>query len=69
MYGLEILQQRGKRVKSKSQTVLGASSYVCRSYRGKTSREEPFCVLILNRVKGLTWNTFATIFTEQVLAC
>ena len=36
---LEILHQCGKRVKTKSQKVLGANSYVCRSYRGKTGTE------------------------------
>ena len=41
-YKLEILQQCGKKVKTKSQEVLGANSYVCRSYRGKTGRG-PFC--------------------------
>ena len=35
-YDLDVLQQCGKRVKTKSQKVLGAKSYVCRSYRGKT---------------------------------
>ena len=35
-YSLEILHQGGKRVKTKSQKVLGANSYVCRSYKGKT---------------------------------
>ena len=35
---LEFLHQCGKKVKTKSQKVLGASSYVCRSYRGKTGR-------------------------------
>ena len=38
MYELEILHQRGKRVKTKSQKVLRANSYICRSYRGKTGR-------------------------------
>ena len=38
MHGLEILQQCDKRVKTKSQRVLGANSYVCRSYREKTGR-------------------------------
>ena len=38
MYGLEILLQCGKRVKTKSQTVLRANSYVCRSNRRKTGR-------------------------------
>ena len=34
-YGLEPLHQCGKRVKIKSQKVLGANSQVCRSYRRK----------------------------------
>ena len=33
---LEILHQCGERVKTKSQKVLEANSYVCRNYRGKT---------------------------------
>ena len=37
-YGLEILHQCDKRVKTKNQKDFGASSYVCRSYRGKTGR-------------------------------
>ena len=37
-YGLEILHQYGKRVKTKSQTVWTANSYVCTSYIGKTGR-------------------------------
>ena len=37
-YGLNVLRHCGKRVKIKSQKVLGVNSYVCRSYRGKTGR-------------------------------
>ena len=37
-YKFEILHQCGKRVKTESKKVFGASFYVCRSYRGKTSR-------------------------------
>ena len=37
-YQLEILHQFGKRVKTKSRNVFGASSYVC-SYKGKTMFE------------------------------
>ena len=37
-YGLENLQQHGKRVKTKSQKVLRANSNVCGSCRGKTGR-------------------------------
>ena len=33
-----ILHQCGKTVKTKTQKVLGANSYVCRSYRGKTGK-------------------------------
>ena len=36
---VKVLQQCGKRLKTKSQTVLGANSYVCGSYMGKTDRE------------------------------
>ena len=42
-YKLEILYQCSKRVKSKSQKVLEANSYVSRSYRGKPGRRGPFC--------------------------
>ena len=35
-YELETLHQCSKKFKTKSQKFLGASSYVCRSYRGKT---------------------------------
>ena len=35
---LEILHQCGKRVKTKSQKVLVANSYICRCYREKTGR-------------------------------
>ena len=37
-YGLEILHKCGKMVKTRIQKVSGASSYVCRSYRGKTRK-------------------------------
>ena len=45
-----------KKVKTKSQKVLGANSYICRSYRGKTGRwfflvSPPPLPLILKRVK------------------
>ena len=33
-----ILHQRSKKVKTKSQKILEANSYVCRSYKGKTGR-------------------------------
>ena len=51
-YGLVILHQWGKRVKTESQKVVGTNFYVCRSYKGKTGRW-PFCQPpILYRVKG-----------------
>ena len=37
-YGLEILQECGKGVKTKNQKNLGASSYVCNSYRGENGK-------------------------------
>ena len=52
-YGLEILHQCGKRVKTKSRNVLGANSYVCKSYQEKPGRG-PFC---LNRVKVIYDNS------------
>ena len=52
-YELEIFCYCGKRVKTKSQKVLGAKSYVCRSYRGKTGRGGAFSPpRILNRVNS-----------------
>ena len=51
-YGLEISGQCGKRVKTKSQKVLGANLYVCRSNREKTGRGgEGLAFAILNRIK------------------
>ena len=41
-YGLEILNQCGKRVETKSENVFGANFYICRSYRGKTGRGGAF---------------------------
>ena len=38
MYGLEFLNQCGKRVKTKSQKVFWANIYACTSYGGKTDR-------------------------------
>ena len=40
-YKFEILHQSLK-LKTKSQKVLGANSYVCKSYRGKTGRGDLF---------------------------
>ena len=54
---IEILHQCNKRVKTKSQAVFGANSYVCRSYGEKTGRgtfcssPPPSPPAILNRVK------------------
>ena len=50
MCKLEILHNCGKRVKTKSQEVLGAKSYVCRSYTGKTGRAAFLPPPIPNRV-------------------
>ena len=50
-YKLEILHLCGERAKTKSQGVLGANSYICRSYRGKTGRGPFYPPPILNKVK------------------
>ena len=56
-YKLEVLHQCKKRVKTKIQKVLGANSYVCRSYRGKTSRGDifglPSCIGLILRIPEL----------------
>ena len=51
-YGLEILHQCGKRVKTKSHKDLEPNFNLCRSCRWKTGRtgEELFAPLILNRI-------------------
>ena len=48
--GPEILHQCGKSVKTKSQKILAANSYVCRRYREKSSRGAFLALSILNRV-------------------
>ena len=55
-YDLEIFHQCDKRVKTKSQNVLGAKSNVCRSYRGKTGRGDLFGTPILNRVNEFSFS-------------
>ena len=51
-YDFAILRQCGKRAKTKSQKVLWATSYVCRSYSQKTDMGPPSpSPPILNRVK------------------
>ena len=52
-----MIHKSSKRVKTKSQKVFGANSYVCRSYRGKT---EPPLLAILNRVKDTIMDLFKT---------
>ena len=51
-YGLEILNQCLKRVKTKSQKVLWANSYICTSYKRKTGRGPFLAHPSWNRVKG-----------------
>ena len=43
-YSLEILNQCEKRVETKSQKNFGATTYICRSFRGKTVREGLFAL-------------------------
>ena len=56
-----MLHQCGKRVKNKSQKVLGGNSYVCRSYREKTGKWGLFAPSppILNKVKCKCSFTFS----------
>ena len=50
-YGLEILYHCEKRVKTKSQKVLGANSNNCRDHSGKNGGGWLFACPILNMVK------------------
>ena len=68
---LEILHQCCKRVKTKSQKILGANSCFCRSYRGKAGRGI-FYPPILNRVKDIDdnknfWKTIKPFFSYKGL--
>ena len=59
-----------KRVKSKSQKVLGANSYVCISYRRKTGRGAslpPLHSPFLNRVKEWWWISFSSTLHRSIL--
>ena len=62
----EILHQSVKRFKTKSQKVLGAHSYVCRSYRGRTGRET-FLPPILNRVNIIILRIIITITISGII--
>ena len=69
MYENEILHQRGERVKTKSQKVLKAKSYVCRSYRGKTGRGFFLPLpppVILNRVQATYVNLCQFHFFQKI---
>ena len=63
--GIEILHQCGKRVKTKSQNVLGVNFYVCKNYRKNTGRG-PFCPFILNRIMQKLCK-FITHFSKTLL--
>ena len=58
-----MLRKCGKRVKTKTQKVFGANSYVCRSYRGTTDRVGCFAPLlpILNRVNKESYDGFVAL--------
>ena len=55
---LEILDQCGKRVKTKSHRVSGVNPYVCRSYRGKTGRVK---LIGLNFIFKLNYSFIVTV--------
>ena len=60
-YGLEILHQCDKRIKTKSKRAVGANSYICRSYRGKLNR-------VITSVMSIYWLTL-TISWRRSLIC
>ena len=61
---LKLCNNIEKRVKTKSQEVLEATSYVCRSYRGKTGRGGLFAPLppILKMVNNLNLLNYKTLW-------
>ena len=64
-YGLEILRQCGKMVKTKSQKVLSPNSYVCRGWRGKSGRGH-FCPPSwIGLIWFFTFNKMSLILTES----
>ena len=66
---LKFYTSMAKGLKAKSQKVLVANSYVCRSYRGKTGRW-PFCppppLPILSRVKKQDFSTSMPETSENI---
>ena len=50
-YGLVILYQCGKKIKTKSQTIFGVNSYICRSHRGKTGSGIGLMFPLQNRIQ------------------
>ena len=70
----EILRQCGKRIETKSQKVLGANSYVCRSCRGKTGRgweggflpPPPSWIGLLNQLKKRFYTRQRTPFLRLI---
>ena len=65
----QILHQCGKRIKTKSQNVLGAKSYICKSYRQKTGGVCLFVpppTPILNRVKT-NLEAFDRFFCQSII--
>ena len=66
-YKLEILHQSVRGIEAKSQKVLGANTYVCRSYRGKTGRVVFLASLppILNRVNISIHSSSLNIFSSS----
>ena len=60
-YNLQVLHQCGKGVENKSQSALGANSYVCRCCKGKNGREGFFGSSTLNRVNRVLYDCFKLI--------
>ena len=60
-YNLQVLHQCGKGVENKSQSALGANSYVCRCCKGKNGREGFFGSSTLNRINRVLYDCFKLI--------
>ena len=65
-YGLEILHQSGKSVKTKSQKILGTNSYVCRSYRRKIARGVFLASPSWIGLKAFFWLSTSVVFLSKM---
>ena len=68
-YKPETLRQCDKKVKTKSQKVFGANSYVCRSYRGKTGRGGLFLDMLQHSMQEIPELQFVFVKVPGLQAC